>query len=394
MNIALIILVFIASVVIILILSTRSLWMSIFLGALLISFICNNPSECLIKGLESIISMEMLLLAFALAEIPIIGKILESDLQNVFGSMNNKIASMLGPATLGLLPIPGGAVLSCPIVEKSLEKIKKDHEKVAINVWFRHILFLVYPLSSSLIVAATVAEIDLLYIIPYMIPVFFVALVIGYLYYFKKGLTSTNNGNLEKKSILPIAIIISAPIIQIFLRVVGVDIDIATFIAVTIVLIASILCYRVKFGDIQKIVLKMKVWNFSLILLAIIFYAKIFSLSQVPQVIRDIRVNVLVISVIIPLALGFLTGRVQLTASLVIPIILYGYGSISVGTFVVVYCAALGGYLMSPAHPCLVLSSEYFHSDVRLSIRDLLIPTFVFVLFSTVYGLFLNMLIG
>lgn len=393
MNAVLLILIFLASVITILVLSKKSLWVSIFLGALLISLTCNDPLKCIVISFETATNIEMLLLALALAELPIMGRILEIDLQKAFENVGSRASSILGPATLGLLPIPGGAVLSCPIVEKSLEGVKSDYEKVAINIWFRHILFLVYPLSSALIVAATVAKLNLLHIIPYMVLPFLAALGIGYFYFLREEVVS-NNKNLEKKSMSAIFIIICAPILQALLSFFGIGINEATFVAVTFVLVMSIIYYHIRPHDIRKIALKMKVWNFSLILLAVIFYAKMFSLSQMLQIISSVRVHVLVIYMVIPFTLGLLTGRVKLAVSLVLPIILYGYGPISVGIFIIIYCSSLAGYLMSPAHPCLVLSSEYFHSDMKKSIKSLLVPTLVFVLFSTVYGLFLDVLIG
>ena len=64
------------------------------------------------------------------------------------------------PALLGMLPMPGGALMSAPLLKKAGKGVPAEL-KAAANVWFRHIMLLVYPLSPSLIASAKIAGIDL-----------------------------------------------------------------------------------------------------------------------------------------------------------------------------------------------------------------------------------------
>lgn len=58
------------------------------------------------------------------------------------------------PAVIGLMQMPGGALLSAPLIDKEADELKLTPErKVAVNLTFRHIWFYVFPLTSTLILA-------------------------------------------------------------------------------------------------------------------------------------------------------------------------------------------------------------------------------------------------
>ena len=56
------------------------------------------------------------------------------------------------PAIYGLMPVPGGALFSAPVIDEEGNKYKitKD-QKNFLNVWFRHIWFAIFPMSSAMI---------------------------------------------------------------------------------------------------------------------------------------------------------------------------------------------------------------------------------------------------
>lgn len=280
MNSTTAIILFIISLIAILTISRKNLWVAIIIGGIILSLI-SNPTNTIEKALSKTMQPTILLLAIALAEIPLIGMILENDLLKLFDTFGPKKASVLGPAIFGLLPIPGGAVLSCPIVNHSLHD-KEEGDKVAANIWFRHILFLIYPLSPAFIVSTMIARINIITIIPPMVPLFVLALSIGVGYYLHDIVAFKSNKKLlNLKQFLPVFLIALAPIIQILLGLYGVDINIATFTAVSTILIVSILYYKVGHKALYLYAKRMKIWNFALILLSIVFYAEIFMLTSV-----------------------------------------------------------------------------------------------------------------
>jgi len=380
------------SLAVILIVSQRSLWVAIIAGCILLSLASDNPPRLLLSATRSILGLDIILLALALAEIPIIGKILEDDLQRVFASVDPRFSAIAGPSTLGLLPIPGGAVLSCPIVDRSLGEFKDCGEKIAINIWFRHIIFLIYPLSTILIVTTALARLNIIIIVSLFIPIFLLGLTIGYLLYLRdvpRDIQEDKHTRTIEHSWISIVFIGLAPAIQISLAILGVNIYIATFISVSVVLILTIFHYRLSIQNIAGIALEGKVWNFSLILLSILMYGDIFTKAY-GKTFTSLRLGVFFLLFAIPFALGFLTGRVQLSAIIVIPLVQIYLGGVSYGAFIIVLSSALSGYLMSPAHPCLALSSRYFDCDVHRPMKKLFAPCILLALISFAYGVIID----
>jgi hypothetical protein len=65
------------------------------------------------------------------------------------------------PALIGLLPMPGGALFSAPMVQTALGSDEvKPELKVAINYWFRHLWEFWWPLYPGVILAMAVARVE------------------------------------------------------------------------------------------------------------------------------------------------------------------------------------------------------------------------------------------
>jgi integral membrane protein (TIGR00529 family) len=77
-----------------------------------------------------------------------------SSFQRVSPGPRFTLAAM--PALIGLLPMPGGALFSAPMVEAAMGKRSVGPElKVAINYWFRHVWEYWWPLYPGIILAAS-----------------------------------------------------------------------------------------------------------------------------------------------------------------------------------------------------------------------------------------------
>lgn len=63
------------------------------------------------------------------------------------------------PAMIGLLPMPGGAVFSCPMVQETARRLDLSGEdKSLLNYWFRHIWELVWPLYPGFVLYCGLCE--------------------------------------------------------------------------------------------------------------------------------------------------------------------------------------------------------------------------------------------
>ncbi|MEM0320219.1 MAG: DUF401 family protein [Candidatus Nezhaarchaeales archaeon] len=120
----------------------------------------------------------------------------------------------LSPAIMSLLPIAGGALLSAPIVSSLIKDSNLCPARGSyINLWFRHVPVLVYPLAQSIILASALTGTPLFIVILFQTPVVVVMTVVGYFLGLRGGTyrkveeLTWNRGDVKifVKSILPIA---------------------------------------------------------------------------------------------------------------------------------------------------------------------------------------------
>ncbi|MFY9494416.1 MAG: DUF401 family protein, partial [Limnochordia bacterium] len=71
-----------------------------------------------------------------------------------------KLLTMLLPAVIGTINVTGGAIMSAPMVEENGKALGLDRtSQAAVNLFFRHIAYFVYPLHTSLIILSEVLAI-------------------------------------------------------------------------------------------------------------------------------------------------------------------------------------------------------------------------------------------
>jgi integral membrane protein (TIGR00529 family) len=372
---------FIVSLVIILVVARKSLPLALFCGAIVLGLFTLPVTTIFEKILFTLTDLSIIFLALAMGVIPMIGGAMKQsgqmdDLVNNL-RIGRKGLMALSPAIMGLLPMPGGALLSAPILEKGGEGVPNDL-KVAINDWFRHLFVMIYPLSSALIASAKISDLSVYTAMLYLMPTFVFALFLGYIFFVRrvKGSIDYSSPFSFKNLGIPLAIILVAPFIDFFLKKVFFlpTAEIATLAGVIAAFVFACLLSKVKVNlwDIAK---KMKAWNFTLIILAMFVFLHIFQSSNIAELIAAIPLPAVTLCVVAGFILGIATGRVLLPASIILPVYLTT-AAITPAIFALIYTSIFFGYVISPVHPCVAVSIEYFNVSLRKFFALLVIPTF------------------
>ena len=86
---------------------------------------------------------------------------------------NSRTAALALPSVLGLLPSPGGARFSCPMVEGAMGTQGTGEERAYVNYWYRHVWMDAFVLYPGLILAASLTGMSVLrlflWILPFMV---------------------------------------------------------------------------------------------------------------------------------------------------------------------------------------------------------------------------------
>jgi integral membrane protein (TIGR00529 family) len=387
---------FLIIIALILIFSKKEL--SVVLGISAIIFGLLTQVNIINSMIEVIINPSIVLLALSVLLIPILGGIMEESglmlelIQKL--KVSKKVALMASPALFGLLPVAGGALMSAPIVEQ-IDPALDSNRKVAINVWYRHVLLLIYPLSSALLVASVLSGISLYIIVLALLIPFVLMVFVGYFTLLKpvdKSKESTNrNLKIVFHNLIPL---ITAPIID-FLGRLFFPIsfpELFVFIGLIISISIALKFAKMNLLNIKEISRKMKVWRFPLLIISMFLFLSIFLESGVPEQISALNLP-FALFISIGFFLGFTTGRVQLPSSILIPIYLVQNLALTMPIidFVFLYFAIYLGYLITPLHPCLAYNINYFKTNYLKSLKHVAIPTFI--CFGMLYAVFSLMLI-
>ncbi len=369
------------------------LWASILLGALFLAIFAEISIWNSLRNVY--LNLANLFLFIAVSLIPILGAIMSKSGMMVELVRNldlpKKAKFILYPALIGLLPIPGGALFSAPLVDEIDTELSKD-KKVAINVWYRHVLILVYPLSATLIVASEITGHSILMLVLVLTIPLVLMIIIGYITLLRNNLKKEKeNGDMEAffHNLKPIII---APIIAITTEIIlatdlvsqyddqlieGIrNFAFALGLFMSVVLAMKYAGYKRK--QIPELAKEIKFWRFPLLISAMYFFLEVFGGSDVPEFIGNLNMS-MALYIIIGFFLGFATGRVQLPISILFPIYMaqYAFNILPLFDFVLIYCAVFMGYICTPVHPCISLSIEYFETDFKQSGKPLFKPTII-----------------
>lgn len=372
---------FFISLLVIVILAKRSLWLALISGSVLLGLLNLPLAKLFATIIRTISQPEILLLATAVGLIPLIGGSLKNTglMDNLVKNlkMNKKLYLMLAPALMGLLPIPGGALLSAPMMHNAGSEIK-PLDFAVINVWFRHIFILIYPLGA-LLPCTKMADLEVFTVIPVLIPGFVIFTFLGY-FFFLRGINgSTNIGTRIDwyQLSIPLLIIISAPVTYLFLQRNNIIDELALMTGVAFSMILTVILGKMQFAEFKTVFFRMRPWNYFMIIIGIFMFLHIFQSTTISRLIAEIGFSRYFLIIVLGAFLSLVTGRVQLPVSILVPIYLAAYGPFTVLPFVLMYFAIYLGYMISPIHPCVTVSLEYFGTNYKDFARKLLPPTLI-----------------
>ena len=315
------------SLVLLLLVARRNLALGMAIAAVVLAAFTLTPGsfgEALLKTLSD---PSVLLLALVVGVIPLIGGTMEvsGEMERLVSNLRIGVRPFLAfaPALLGMLPMPGGALLSAPLIERGAGHTAPD-VKAAANVWFRHALLLVYPLGSSLIASAKIAGLDVYAVIPYLVPAFLLTIGVGYIFLLRRaGGRLSPSGPFSLVGLLvPLGIILAAPFLDLVLKS-AIDLPVAeigTAVGVLVSLIAALAVGRLGLRQLGAIAVRMKPWKYVLIVLAMFAFLNVFIASGVPERIATMSLPPVVLCVVIGVALGLISGRLQAPMSIILPI--------------------------------------------------------------------------
>ena len=330
----------------------------------------------------------VMLLSQLYKETGLINKLSES-----MGKMINspKIVLCVIPAVIGLLPVAGGALMSAPLVETEAEKLElKPDRKAYINLWFRHTIFPVYPISQPLIVAAAMMGATVPMLVLRQIPVVAVMIAVGYIIGFwkvsqtkeKQGTKMAKGERLEVRQLLmtflpiltTIVVAVTLSIVSRDLSKQGFDVLIATVIGLFVLVLVSKPGLRV----FAKPFKSWSIYGITLAAYGAFLLRGVMINTGISQIFQSLvsngNIDLVILLTAVPAVLGFMTGSPQGGVAIGASI-LAGIITFSPKIAALVYISAYLGYIVAPTHLCFTFTAQYFKCPLSRLYRHI-IPSF------------------
>ena len=301
------------------------------------------------------------------------------------------LALMIVPGVIGLLPVAGGALMSAPIVDVLAGSVGLSSlAGVYVNVWFRHIIFISYPLTQSIIVASTLSSIPVEEIaLRNSITTLFMAFV-GYVIALRRVKGRSGRGFMEERrvryaSIMPF---LASLVLALFLRLAIGDFGMVLGVLVGILLVPLIVNAESK--NLLRLVYSRKVLEIALAAYAIMLFKSVLEGTRLVDVVsglvRTSGIPLLLLLTIIPFAIGYGIGSIIMALTITIPVA-SSITSLTPSIVSIVYVSGFLGHLISPTHLCLVYTSEYFHETITRSYKYLLPSVAASMVFNILYNM-------
>lgn len=294
-----------------------------------------------------------------------------SALNGLFGDV--RITLMGVPAFIGLLPMPGGAMVSAPFVEElGVKAGLSAEEKTLVNYWFRHVWEYCFPLYPAIILASVICAVPYEEIVVHLMPLSFAAILAGLFFIVRKinfsGLDVKNdrgfflNLRVLLADVWPVAFVVAA--------VFAFKVNIVLALAASTALLA--LSRRVGFGDLSRVFSRVGALSLVVLVLSVMSFKAVVeetgAAGGLPDTFTRLGVPEGAIIFLVPFILGLLTGLgygfVGVAFPIILPFMATG-GVVSLDKLLLAYAGGLMGVYVSPVHLCFVLTREYFKADLR-----------------------------
>lgn len=319
------------------------------------------------------------ILGLAMKETGVSGKLTEALLV-LFKSRRGAMVGI--PMLMGLLPTPGGIMLSAPMVRDLADSIGVTRSRsAAINFFFRHQWEMVWPLFPSIPLIQGMLGISAIALIKHNIVISICGITGGIIFLLLSGIPPKKGQRDKAKWLHSLHVFIQAfwPIGLVAGLHAALNVNPAIGILISITLF--MLVYRVPFGRCGHLCRE----GFEIDLILLILGALLFklnlqaagSIAAVVQFFADIHMPGMVLLFVLPMLVAALTGltmpTVAITFPLLMPYIVTGAG-VDIGLQTLAFSGLLCGLYLTPVHLCLSLSASYFEAPLGRIILLLIGP--------------------
>ncbi len=317
---------------------------------------------------------------------------------------DDRMVMAVTPAAIGLLPMPGGAMLSAPMVGEIAKNARMSPErKSAVNYWFRHIWEYCWPLYPGLLFIKIQLNKPLSAIVKVQYPLTIAAILGGLLFILRK-IRHAPGDHPRRRSLLkdlggilgalwPVALVAAfAYRFERGIRLPGGHLVPTMFAGQSLTMLFTLIVMVGGLLLVHKRLNRKRIIAESMTLKLILLVVGMKCLGQMITVCgaaRGIQVffqeqNLpeLPVIFILPFIVGAITGYTAAFVSITFP--LFSLLLVPDARLAFAFAGGFLGVLLSPVHLCLILTREYFQANLGKIYRLLMLPALTVALVALV----------
>jgi integral membrane protein (TIGR00529 family) len=293
------------------------------------------------------------------------------DLADELSDSLGAYSFLLIPLLIGLLPMPGGALISAVMLGPLMSRHPVSPERATLlNYWFRHIWVTFWPLYPNVIIGAAVVNVDYFHFAAATLPIPIFATIAGLI------LTRGMERRLNLKWTTLKAMIHLYPIAILILLSLLLKLSLLMSLIAAIITVA--IHKRARLEDAKKILKKTIDRKIIILVFAVMVYKSVIETSgAAASLLTDISLEfpAPLAAFLLTLTVGFATGIEMSYSTIALPLLtsFTGSGNIVPENLMLVVAAGYLGVMLSPMHLCYVLTAEYFGTEIGKTYKQLLL---------------------
>jgi len=346
--------------------------------------------------------------------------VMDDLVTSVRNRVSQRTSMAVLPAVIGLLPMPGGALFSAPLVDSvDVDGSVPARLKAQTNHWFRHVWEYWWPLYPGVLLAVDITGLDIWQFTLLQLPLSAFAVLTGAWFLLRHipGDARETESRAEGPTpsfvrlVLPIAVVILCYAVirtghGILSGLAGGELPLNKYAPMAVGLLAGMATLQLQRplgrGEWRKVLVQRRAFVMVAIVVAVRVYGAFIEadlpggtalVSQMHGELTGWGVPLLPVLMILPFLSGLSTGLSIGFVGASFPIVMALIGEDpSTGTYLSTIVLAYGfgyiGMLISPVHVCLVVTSEHFETHLLRNMLALVRPgTAMLVLVTGAYFL-------
>lgn len=384
-------------------------------GALILGFLFGMPpAKIAMTALSAAVEPRTLNLVAVVLLITILGAVLRhiENLKRLIVAMEGllpdaRLVAASAAAFVGLLPMPGGAMLSAPMVEEASARYPlTGAQKTAINHWFRHVWEYIFPLYPGIILTVAILGISINELVLANFPLTLAAILAGLLFYLRPLTTSPPSPSPEHpagatsspppeaalrtasrsgarvRTHLKSLLIAVWPVVLVIVATLAFGVPLVLSLIGTLAVLIAVM--RIPWRDLWKIVVASVTLELVLLIVGVMVFKTMIeesgAVTVIPEFLVSLGISPLIVLFAVPFIVGILTGITVAYVGIAFPILMHliAPNGVNLTYTMLAYAGGFMGVMASPVHLCLVLTKDYFGANLGRVYR-LLIPAVLFV---------------